>query len=251
MDTKTQTEQTVSSSDPYPASDPYPDWRGTAVSARGGVLASAPPPGACPGGGAGYQSTKRLLDIFGAFLLLLFCFPLMLVIALLIKITSPGPVLFRQVRLGRTGRPFLIFKFRTMSINAEQQLAVRPELRRQHEETFKIINDPRITPLGKFLRRTSLDELPQLINVLSGSMSVIGPRPIVPHELNKYHPWGEKLLLVKPGLGGMWQVSGRSATTYAERVRLDMHYIDFCCLRLDLLLLFRTVAAVLTCRGSS
>ena len=200
---------------------------------------------------AGHRPVKRVLDICGALLLLALCFPLMLTVALLIKTTSPGPVLFRQVRLGRTGRPFMIFKFRTMSVNAEQQLESHPALRRQHEQTFKLPNDPRITSLGRFLRRTSLDELPQVINVLKGDMSVIGPRPIVPRELIKYGSWGEKLLLVRPGLGGMWQVSGRSSTTYAERVRLDIEYVDRCSLWLDLTLLLRTVVAVLACRGSS
>ena len=221
------------------------------IGSESAVIRLAPPPGRTPGGTAGYRLVKRVLDILGTLLLLLFCFPLMLGIALLIKTTSPGPALFRQRRLGRTGQPFMIVKFRTMSVNAEQQLASRPDLRRQHEETFKLAADPRITGLGRFLRRTSLDELPQVINVLKGSMSVIGPRPIVPQELVKYGDLGEKLLLVKPGLGGLWQVSGRSSTTYAERVRLDMHYIDCCSLWLDFTLLLRTVAAVLTCRGSS
>ena len=124
------------------------------------------------------------------------------------------------------------------------------DLRQRFEAGFKIENDPRITSLGAFLRRTSLDELPQFINVLMGSMSLIGPRPIVPAELQKYGSSGEKLLTVKPGLGGLWQVSGRSGTTYDERVLLDMEYIDRSSLALDFSLLVRTAFSVLTCRGS-
>lgn len=204
-----------------------------------------------PRGSAGYLVIKRLLDIIGALLLLVLIFPLMLAVALLIKLTSPGPILFRQTRLGQDGRRFWLFKFRTMVVNAEQQLATRADLQQKFEDSFKIAHDPRVTPLGVFLRKTSLDELPQIINVLEGSMSVIGPRPIVPAELRKYGPWGEKLLTVKPGLGGMWQASGRSDTTYAARIVLDMHYIDHRSMWLDLSLLVKTAAAVLTCRGSA
>lgn len=197
-----------------------------------------------------YSATKRLLDISGALILLALSFPLMLLIALAIGATSPGPVLFRQTRLCRHGKRFWLFKFRTMVPNAEQQLQVSADLRQRFEAGFKIENDPRITSLGAFLRRTSLDELPQFINVLMGSMSLIGPRPIVPAELQKYGSSGEKLLTVKPGLGGLWQVSGRSGTTYDERVLLDMEYIDRSSFALDLSLLVRTAFSVLTCRGS-
>ena len=212
-------------------------------------------PGVAPGGAnrdsVGYKISKRLLDIVGAFFLLALSFPLMLTLAISIKITSPGPVLFRQVRLGRNGNKFSLLKFRTMVSNAEQQLAARSDLQQQYEASFKIVNDPRITPLGAFLRKTSLDELPQMLNVLEGSMSLIGPRPIVPGELRKYGSFGDKLLTVKPGLGGIWQVSGRSDTTYEERVALDMRYIDDHSFSLDLLLLVQTAASVLTCRGSA
>lgn len=197
-----------------------------------------------------YALFKRLMDITVALSMLAVTFPLMFVVAFLVKLTSPGPVLFRQTRLGRYGVKFSMLKFRTMAVNAEQQLATRADLQQRFEDSFKIIGDPRITPLGRFLRRTSLDELPQILNVLEGTMSVIGPRPIVPLELKKYGPWGEKLLTVKPGLGGMWQVSGRSDTSYDERVALDMHYIDYRSLWLDLCLLGKTAICVLTLRGS-
>lgn len=198
----------------------------------------------------GYAAAKRLMDVFGSLLLLLLGFPLMLVIAFAVGATSRGPVLFRQARLGRHGREFWLYKFRTMVPNAELLLQSRADLRSRFEDGFKIENDPRITPIGTFLRKTSLDELPQFLNVLLGTMSLIGPRPIVPAELKKYGTSGEKLLTVKPGLGGLWQVSGRSNTTYEERVLLDMEYIDHSSLILDLSLLLRTAFSVLTCRGS-
>lgn len=198
----------------------------------------------------GYATAKRLMDIFGSLLLLLLGFPLMLVIAIAIGATSRGPVLFCQARLGRHGREFWLYKFRTMVPNAELLLQSRADLRSRFEAGFKIENDPRITPIGTFLRKTSLDELPQFFNVLIGTMSLIGPRPIVPAELKKYGTSGEKLLTVKPGLGGLWQVSGRSNTTYEERILLDMEYIDHSSLTLDLSLLLRTAFSVLTCRGS-
>ncbi len=212
-----------------------------------------PTPGPASGAqreAAGYQIAKRLLDMAGAAFLLALSFPLMLTIGVLIKATSPGPILFRQVRLGRNGSKFWVLKFRTMARDAEQQLASHPDLLQTFEVSFKIVNDPRITPVGAFLRKTSLDELPQMLNVLEGSMSLIGPRPIVPGELKKYGAYGQKLLTVKPGLGGLWQVSGRSDTTYEERVALDMRYVDHHSLPLDLWLLLRTAASVLTCRGS-
>ena len=203
-----------------------------------------------PADSAGYRFVKRLMDILGALLLLMFGFPVVLAVALLIRVTGPGPVLFRQTRLGLNGTEFSLFKFRTMVVSAERQLADYADMRQRFEESFKIANDPRITPVGAFLRKTSLDELPQVVNVLQGSMSLIGPRPIVPIEMGKYGPCGEKLLTVKPGLGGMWQTHGRSDTTYAERIALDMYYIEHRSVWLDLYLLVKTAACVLTRRGS-
>ena len=198
----------------------------------------------------GYRNTKRVLDLAAALIFLILISPIMLAVAVSIKLTSRGPVLFHQMRLGRKGRPFRLFKFRTMVSDAEQRLAAQAELQEKYAASFKIANDPRVTPVGAFLRRTSLDELPQLINVLEGSMSLIGPRPIVPVELEKYGPYGEKLLTVKPGLGGLWQASGRSDTTYDQRIALDMRYVDRASLREDFRLLIKTAVAVLTCRGS-
>jgi len=197
-----------------------------------------------------YQLSKRGLDISVSLALLLMAMPLMVLIAMLIKMTSKGPVFFAHRRLGHNGKQFDCLKFRTMIADAEERLKSDPSLRQQFEEKFKLEDDPRITPLGNFLRRTSLDELPQLFHVLSGDMSLVGPRPIVQNELSKYSIYANKLLSVKPGLSGLWQVCGRSHTTYPQRVMMDMHYIDHRCLTLDLQLLLLTASAVIKKSGA-
>src|SRR5207245_2511827 len=168
--------------------------------------------------------------------LLLLALPAFMIVALLIKGTSPGPVFFKHRRLGQGGREFWCCKFRTMVADAEARLQQDKHLRRQFEAAYKIKDDPRVTPVGAFLRKTSLDELPQLLHVLRGEMSLIGPRPIVAPELCRYGLYQDQLLAVRPGLGGLWQACGRSDTTYGERVRLDVLYIEHRCLALDLLL---------------
>lgn len=193
---------------------------------------------------------KDTIDVVGAVILLLSCLPLCMVIAVAIKITSPGPVLFRHRRLGQNGREFWCYKFRTMVQDAEGQLAGSERLRAEFEANFKIKSDPRITPLGALLRRISLDELPQFWNVLRRDMSLIGPRPIVPTELAKYGPYGPKLLTVMPGIGGLWQAHGRSDTNYAQRIQMDMLYIDHRSTWLDLKLLFLTFMAALNKTGA-
>ena len=197
-----------------------------------------------------YGACKRGIDIAGALFLLLLTLPLCIMVAILIKVTSPGPVLFRHKRLGKGGKEFTCFKFRTMVTDAEKQLRRNEHLRRHFEGNYKIKDDPRVTPLGDFLRKTSIDELPQLLQVLKGDMSLIGPRPIVEHELSKYAIYANKLLGVRPGLSGLWQACGRSETTYAERVLMDMHYIDYRCLLLDIQLLILTAVAVLRRSGA-
>ena len=197
-----------------------------------------------------YDVCKRGLDVTVALALLALMLPLLLMIAALVKATSRGPVLFRHRRLGRHGREFECFKFRTMVADAEDQLRRNEFLRRRFEETYKIKHDPRVTRVGHFLRCTSLDELPQLWQVLRGEMTLVGPRPIVSRELDKYSIYGHKLLSVKPGLSGLWQVCGRSDTTYPQRVMMDMQYIDRRCLSLDLRLMFLTLAAVLRKSGA-
>jgi lipopolysaccharide/colanic/teichoic acid biosynthesis glycosyltransferase len=199
---------------------------------------------------ARYELYKQGLDVVGSLILLVFTAPLFLVVAICIKLTSPGPVLYKHRRLGRGGKEFWCVKFRTMAVDAEDQLKRNAELRQRFEGNFKIHDDPRVTRLGGFLRKTSLDELPQLMHILRGEMSLIGPRPIVKPELSKYSIYGTKLLSVKPGLSGLWQACGRSDTTYAERVLMDMHYIDHRSLTLDIQLLLRTVVAVLMKSGA-
>jgi lipopolysaccharide/colanic/teichoic acid biosynthesis glycosyltransferase len=169
---------------------------------------------------------KRFVDLLVAAAILLICAPLMAIIALAVKLTSPGPTFFRQERLGRDGGTFKIFKFRTMRADAETLLKSDPQLSKKYREgNFKLAanEDFRITPLGRFLRASSLDELPQLLNVLNGDMSLVGPRPIVPEEIERYDDYANLLLSVKPGMTGYWQVNGRSLISdYAARVRLDM-----------------------------
>jgi lipopolysaccharide/colanic/teichoic acid biosynthesis glycosyltransferase len=201
-----------------------------------------------------FESTKRVLDIVVSLTLLLLTAPLSLCIAILVKATSPGPVLFKHRRLGKDGQLFWCFKFRTMRADAEERLRQDPRLVKEFEECFKIKGDPRITPIGALLRKTSLDELPQLIQVLRGEMSLVGPRPIVEPELAKYtihgEIHGEKLLSVRPGLSGVWQICGRSEVAYPERVVMDMYYIEYRCLLLDLQLMLLTPLAVLRGHGA-
>jgi Undecaprenyl-phosphate galactose phosphotransferase WbaP len=197
---------------------------------------------------------KRSLDLLlvGSGLLL-FCW-LFAGLALAVKATSRGPVFYGQQRIGRGGRHFMAWKFRSMVADADAQLAAylaaHPELRAEWERDHKLKDDPRVTWIGRLLRRTSLDELPQLWNVLRGEMSLVGPRPIVDDEVAKY---GERFALfckVRPGLSGLWQVSGRSDTTYAERVALDCYYVRNWSVWLDLVIIARTVRVVLFGKGA-
>jgi lipopolysaccharide/colanic/teichoic acid biosynthesis glycosyltransferase len=197
-----------------------------------------------------YEITKRIVDVTLSVGLLLVAAPVMLLIAALIKLTSPGPVIFKHRRLGRGGREFSCYKFRSMVVDAEEQLRRRPELQREFTKLFKMKADPRVTRLGAFLRKTSLDELPQLVNVLRDDISLIGPRPIVDAERARYNGFGDRLLSVKPGLSGFWQIYGRSDTTYDQRVEMDMTYIENRSLGYDLKLIFLTAYVVLKGRGA-
>jgi exopolysaccharide biosynthesis polyprenyl glycosylphosphotransferase len=197
------------------------------------------------------RSLKRLFDIFASATALIVLSPLMLAVAALIKLTSRGPIIFRQQRVGLHGRPFNMFKFRSMVVNAEalkSRLAARNE---QRGPVFKIKDDPRVTPIGRFIRKYSLDELPQLINVLRGDMSIVGPRPPVPAEVAQYEGWQRRRLSVRPGLTCIWQVSGRNQISFKEWMYLDMRYIDHWSLGEDLSLIVRTLPVVLTGRGAS
>jgi Undecaprenyl-phosphate glucose phosphotransferase len=193
---------------------------------------------------------KRTMDILIASMVLVLAAPLMLLIALAIKLDSPGPVLFRQTRIGKGGKPFTLYKFRSMYDGAERLQESLQRATGRGPLLFKLRQDPRVTRVGRFLRRTSLDELPQFFNVLKGEMSVVGPRPPVPEEVAEYQDWHLQRLLVTPGLTGLWQVNGRSDLTFDEMVRLDLYYVENWSPWLDLKVILRTVPVVLTGRGA-
>jgi lipopolysaccharide/colanic/teichoic acid biosynthesis glycosyltransferase len=217
---------------------PYLPWRTTWLSS-----------------GALGQAIKRSMDLAGALVGLLLLMPVMLAIALLIRLDSSGPILFRQLRRGYRGRLFWVLKFRTMVVNAEQHLQ---DLEQDNESAggvlFKLRDDPRVTPLGRFLRRSSLDELPQLINVLRGEMSLVGPRPLQLRDsdrLQELDPEGYACRLrVMPGLTGPWQVGGRSEVDYSHMVKLDREYVEHWTLGWDIVIIMRTFLVVLLGRGA-
>lgn len=198
---------------------------------------------------------KRAFDIaFSVFALLVF-FPLFLGLSILIRVTSRGPAIYAHERVGRGGKLFRCFKFRSMYADSDERLKEllqnNNEMKEEWERSHKLKNDPRITPIGKFIRKTSLDEFPQFLNVLKGDLSVVGPRPVVRAEVNKHlKEKAPKILSVRPGLTGIWQVSGRSNTTYAERINMDETYIDSHNLWLDIKLIAKTVPAMISKRGA-
>lgn len=196
------------------------------------------------------SAIKGACDYAVALLLLLLCSPLLLLIGLAIKRDSPGPIFHRRRVVGRGGQLFDAFKFRTMRLDGDAILTRYPELQVELAENYKLKDDPRVTHVGAILRRTSLDELPQLFNILLGQMSLVGPRMITLDEMDKYGKWRWNLLTVKPGITGLWQISGRSDVSYQERVRLDMYYIRNYTLWLDILIFWRTIPAVVGRRGA-
>jgi len=197
---------------------------------------------------------KRLMDVIPVALGGLLILPFLLFVAFLIKITSRGPVFYRQKRLGCNGRHFYAYKFRTMEIDAEERLhkllESDPQLKKEWEENHKLQNDPRITKLGKILRRTSIDEFPQLFNILIGDMSLVGPRPIVDAEVEKYGSDFSRVFSIKPGLTGLWQVSGRSDSNYLDRVSYDIYYLQSWSIWLDLWIIYKTFGAVVFGKGA-
>jgi len=197
--------------------------------------------------------TKQLIDFFGAAVLLTVSAVPLAVFALLVKLTSPGPIFFRQQRSGLNGRPFTLYKFRTMVTNAEQLKHELAAMNEMSGPVFKVVNDPRITRFGRFLRKFSIDELPQLINVLRGEMSLVGPRPFPVDEVKRFNDLAHRRRLsVKPGLTCLWQVSGRNQVKdFKDWVRLDLEYIDNWSLWLDLKIICRTLPVVLTGVGAS
>lgn len=199
----------------------------------------------------GYFIIKRIIDIIGALCGIILLSPVFIIVGVMNKVDSKGPVFFGHKRLGMYGKFIKVYKFRTMIPNAEELLKkLTPSQKIEYDKSFKLENDPRITRFGQFLRKSSLDELPQLLNILKGDMSIVGPRPIVEVEIKKYGLYGDKLLCVKPGLTGNWQASGRSDTTYEERVQLDMDYIDGRSIWMDLDIIFKTVKVVLKKQGA-
>jgi len=197
-----------------------------------------------------YLALKRAIDVLGSLTLLMVFAPVLLCVAVAIKLSSPGSILFKQERVGRNGRRFVMYKFRSMVADAEARRLHLMHLNEMSGPLFKIKNDPRITRVGSFIRKTSLDELPQLLNVLFGDMSLVGPRPPLPSEVTQYEPWQRRRLSVKPGLTGLWQVSGRNQVGFEELMRLDLNYIDQWSLWLDVKILFRTVPAVFMKTGA-
>ncbi|MFI6439236.1 sugar transferase [Streptomyces sp. NPDC050759] len=193
---------------------------------------------------------KRVMDIVLALLALILLSPVLLVTAAAIKLSSAGPVLYRQERVGRDAKPFRMFKFRSMCMDAERQRSAYRDLNECTGPNFKIRHDPRVTAVGRVLRKWSIDELPQLLNVIHGEMSLVGPRPPLPDECERYGPRERQRLLVKPGLTCIWQVSGRSDIEFTEQVRMDLDYIANWNLVMDVKLLARTVPAVLERRGA-
>jgi lipopolysaccharide/colanic/teichoic acid biosynthesis glycosyltransferase len=197
-----------------------------------------------------YERVKRLLDVILAAVLVVLLSPVMLLAALAIKLTSRGPVIFRQARAGLNGEHFTMYKFRTMHDGAENGRHGIAHLNEQNGPVFKVAEDPRLTPVGRFLRRSSIDELPQLFNVLEGSMTLVGPRPLWVAEAEQATGAARLRTLVKPGCTCLWQISGRSELSYEEWVLLDLYYIRHRGTVLDLLIIIQTVPAVLSGRGA-
>lgn len=195
------------------------------------------------------EVAKRVFDIAFSLAVLILFSPVYLLLALLIALSSPGPVFYMQERIGKNRKPFGCIKFRTMVVNADEILAeimaTSPGLRQEFEDNFKLRYDPRITWIGKFLRVTSLDEFPQFWNVLKGDMSVVGPRPLVVEELHKYGVHIDRILTIRPGITGLWQVSGRNNIPYPRRVQMDLYYVNFRNFWVDLWIVVRTIGVVI------
>lgn len=198
-----------------------------------------------------YEIIKRVFDIFGAAVLLILTFPISVVTALAIKLSDGGPMFYVHQRVGLGGREFRCIKFRSMKADADRhKLHLASQNKHPDQRTFKLVHDPRITPLGRILRKSSIDELPQLWNVLKGEMSLVGPRAPIPAEVRMYRGSDLRRLSVRPGLTCIWQVSGRSNLAFPEQLQLDLKYIEQRSLWLDLKLLILTIPAVLTCQGA-
>lgn len=198
-----------------------------------------------------YQYIKRIIDVIISVIATIVLIPLFLIITIAIKLETKGSAIFKHTRVGKDGKIIKIYKFRTMVNNAEDMIKdLTKEQQKEFKENFKISNDPRITKVGKFLRETSLDELPQLINIIKGELSIIGPRPVIAEELKKYEDNIGKFLSVTPGLTGYWAANGRSNTTYEQRMQMELYYIDNCSLLMDIKVFFKTISSVLKRKGA-
>lgn len=196
---------------------------------------------------------KRGIDIFLSLIGLIILSPIFCIIAIAIKLDSKGPVFYKHKRIGKNGKIIYLYKFRSMYTDSKERLEMllkNPDIKREWEENFKLENDPRITKVGSFLRKTSLDELPQLLNILKGEMSIIGPRPVIDEELEKYGQNKDKFLSVTPGLTGWWACNGRSATTYEDRMKLELYYVENQSFVLDIKCFFKTITTVLNRQGA-
>lgn len=200
--------------------------------------------------GRAEAAVRRATDVVVSAFALLLLTPVLLAVALAVAVGDGGPVLFRQVRVGRDGRTFTMHKFRSMTVDAESRRAALAPFSDGNGVLFKMHDDPRVTPVGRFLRRYCLDELPQLWDALRGDMSVVGPRPALPEEVARYDLTARRRLLVKPGITGPWQISGRSDLSWADSVRLDLDYVEHRSLRRDVAILLRTAGAVLRADGA-
>ena len=198
-----------------------------------------------------YMSVKRVFDLVISTIGLIILSPIFLILAIIVKLDSKGPVFFAHTRYGKNGKKFKMYKFRTMYENAQDMINdFTPEQMKEWKENFKLQDDPRITKVGKFLRKTSLDELPQIVNIMKGDLSIIGPRPVIEEELEKYGENKEKFLSVTPGLTGYWQANGRSSTTYEQRMEMELYYIDHISPKLDFKIFFKTIEAVIKKEGA-
>ncbi|HEY3413864.1 MAG TPA: sugar transferase [Armatimonadota bacterium] len=213
-------------------------------------LSRAKPPGPPVPLARGYLLAKRVIDVVLCSVGLVVLSPLLLLVAIAIKIDSRGPIFFRQVRVGRNHRPFYCLKFRSMTADAEKRRDEIAHLNEVDGPVFKIRNDPRVTRVGSWIRKGSIDELPQLINVLKGEMTLVGPRPPIPSEVEKYEDWMLPRLSVTPGITCIWQISGRSNISFEQWMRMDLEYINKCSIKQDLSILLRTIPAVLFGRGA-
>ena len=198
-----------------------------------------------------YINVKRIFDLVISTIGLIVLSPIFLILAIIVKLDSKGPVFFAHTRYGKNGKKFKMYKFRTMYENAQDMINdFTPEQMKEWKENFKLQDDPRITKVGKFLRKTSLDELPQIVNIMKGDLSIIGPRPVIEEELEKYGENKEKFLSVTPGLTGYWQANGRSSTTYEQRMEMELYYIDHISPKLDFKIFFKTIESVIKKEGA-